>query len=108
MPKATKLPQAIEQSPIQPLPMHEGIDSAYWNRWAKLLADPKRLIIQGNYYHDGGKSDGFQGFGGKTFHIKRLSDGEVLTTSNLLHSGGIPEDFRKYHPDTHDFVEAQG
>lgn len=68
-----------------------------------LKFDPKRVIINGNCYHIGSKSEQFKGYGGRRFKIQFL-DGTLTETTNLWHNGIIPEHFLERFPDNAKFV----
>ena len=73
----------------------------FWNE----CLDEEAIIINGKCYHDGGKKpknyQGFLGFDGSTFQIKKKS-GEIITTNNLWCEGTIPPD--RLVPDNAEFL----
>jgi hypothetical protein len=82
------------------------------NHWVDRLAkcnSPRSFIIDGAAYWRAderpNEPSSWQGFGGRTFHIRRHS-GEVIVTSNLWHNGHIPAHFLARMPNDADFVQA--
>lgn len=71
--------------------------------------EPKRLIIEGEVYSDGGNqprgSSNQLGFGGRVFKIER--DGLVWSTNNLWYGGVVPEEWRERLPDNAKFVKEE-
>lgn len=69
--------------------------------------DPKRLIIEGGMYSDGGDQPSNHsntlGFGGRRFKIER--DGLVWSTNNLWFAGVVPEEWREKLPDNAKFLK---
>lgn len=78
----------------------------HWGRIANEL-NPKRLIIDGHMYSDGGHTPGsktqFLGFGGHLWTIER--DGKQWTTNNLWSGGVIPQEFRDRLSDNARFIK---
>lgn len=81
------------------------------NSWTNELAkdDPKRLIIDGHIYGDGGNQPNaarkdWLGFGGQVWTIER--DGKVWQTNNLWSGSTIPQEYRERMPDNARFVKA--
>jgi hypothetical protein len=64
-----------------------------------------RVVIDANLYTigDGHSSHGFQGFGGREFHIE-FFDGRTVTTRDLWHHGVVPPKWRERWPDNAKFV----
>jgi len=78
----------------------------YCNFWLNIIHAKKHnpqmyKVYKGVCYRDfkdESYTDGFQGFGGRTFSIK-MKDGTELTTDNLWCQGRIPARFRDQLPD---------
>ncbi len=62
----------------------------YDNFWDKTL-DDEAIIIDGECYHDGGKTECEKGFGGRLHKIK-MDDGRVIETDNLRYNGTVPKE----------------
>lgn len=77
------------------------------NHFLSLLDLPgTRLVVNGNHYMDGGRSDDrrdFLGYGGHEWNIE-MFDGTKLSTNNLWHQGAIPDCLRSKFPDNARFV----
>lgn len=94
----------------------EALQECYHcNFWMKIVHDinnPSRFIINGQaYYNDGRKPegyDGFQGFDGRLFRIRRLSNKEVIVTNDLWLNGEVPPEFRNQLPDNAVFESTNG
>lgn len=80
------------------------------NYWEQLAAkpDPKRLVIDGHIYGDGGNSPGarsdFLGFGGHKWFIER--DGKAWETNNLWSGSSVPQAYIEHFPDNAKFLKA--
>ncbi|MBB5509599.1 hypothetical protein [Paraburkholderia atlantica] len=81
------------------------------NSWTNEIAkdDPKRLVIDGHIYGDGGNQPNasrkdFLGFGGHVWTIER--DGKVWQTNNLWSGSTVPAEYRDRMPDNARFVKA--
>jgi hypothetical protein len=80
------------------------------NHWKQLSLkpDPKRLVIDGHIYGDGGNSPGarsdFLGFGGHKWFIER--DGKAWETNNLWSGSTVPQAYIEHFPDNAKFLKA--
>lgn len=79
------------------------------NHWKQeaIKVDPKRLVIDGHVYGDGGNQPNAQrtdwlGFGGHLWKIER--DGKVWETNNLWSGSTIPQEFVHLLPDNAKFL----
>ncbi|WP_261532569.1 hypothetical protein [Burkholderia multivorans] len=78
----------------------------YWDQLV-LKDDPRRLIIDGHIYTDGGNQPNASwkhllGFGGEVWRIER--DGCVWQTNNLWSGSTVPQEHRDSLPDNARFV----
>ena len=75
--------------------------------WQEIIAEKdEHIIIDNNCYAIGDENVGkweMRGFDGRKFTIK-LSDGTIITTTNLWHQGTVPEKFRASLPNNAEFV----
>ena len=68
--------------------------------WRNAL-DDESIIIDGHCYHvceepeDVSKYNGFLGFSGKEFKIRKFDSDVIIVTHNLCHQGEIPKKFNK-------------
>ena len=68
--------------------------------WKNAL-DDDAIIIDGHCYHiekepaDLLNYEGFLGFGGREFKIRKFDSDVIITTHNLWHQGEIPKKFNK-------------
>ncbi|WP_186187951.1 hypothetical protein [Burkholderia gladioli] len=81
----------------------------HWDQEAK-KADPRRLIIDGHIYSDGGNQPNasrkdWLGFGGAVWKIER--DGRVWQTNNLWSGSTVPQEYRDSFPDNARFVREE-
>ena len=81
------------------------------DHWLSVIErdNPKRIVIDGHIYSDGGRnrqSLGTLGFGGREFHIV-MNDGTEIKTNNLWSGGEIPEKWRERLPDNARFADAR-
>jgi hypothetical protein len=79
----------------------------FWRKQAN-SKDPKRLIIDGHIYGDGGNQPNasrkdWLGFGGTVWIIER--DGKVWQTNNLWSGSTVPQEYRERMPDNARFVK---
>ena len=78
----------------------------FWNEQVSNKDDTKIVRIDGVQYRVGNKNqDSFRGYGGREFRIK-LSNGEIIETTNLWHNGDIPEEFKELLPNNAEFQEV--
>ena len=82
----------------------------FWQEYVERKDDPSHIRVDGSYYVVAPENDraslSMRGFGGSRFRI-RLSDGKVITTTNLWHQGTIPEHFRSQLPDNAVFIYGE-
>lgn len=90
--------------------MLAGQSCFHCNHWQQIAAkhDPKRLVIDGHVYGDGGNQPNAQrtdwlGFGGHVWKIER--DGRVWETNNLWSGSTIPQEFVHLLPDNAKFLK---
>jgi hypothetical protein len=79
----------------------------HWLRIEETLSDDRRYIINNASYFvrdDINANDGFRGFGGAEFKIKRFGSDEIVVTHNLWCQGEIPEHWRKRLPNNAEFI----
>ena len=68
--------------------------------WRNAL-DDEAIIIDGHCYHVGeepedvSKYNGFLGFSGQEFKIRKFDSDDIIITHNLWHQGEIPKKFNK-------------
>ena len=68
--------------------------------WRNAL-DDEAIIIDGHCYHIGVEPadllnyEGYLGFGGQEFKIRKFGSDEIIVTHNLWHQGEIPLEFNK-------------
>lgn len=68
--------------------------------WRNAL-DDEAIIIDGACYHIGEEPEdlknyqGFLGFDGSEFKIRKFGSDEIIVTHNLWHQGDLPEDFKR-------------
>ena len=78
----------------------------FWNQQVINKDDPKVVRIDGVQYRIGYENqDSFRGYNGRKFNIK-LSNGDIIETTNLWHNGDIPDSFKELLPDNAEFQEV--
>lgn len=83
----------IEKSCYMDVILCSSFDCFLTNFWDNCL-DDSALIIDGECYHDGGKSSRKNrdlGFGGRICKIKK-KNGEIIETNNLWYNGKVPKE----------------
>lgn len=77
--------------------------------WASQLENRSNAVVVGGVHYRLGSRGGdvradLRGSGGRTFHLRNLATGEVVTCSDLWYQGAIPDFARSAFPDTHEFT----
>lgn len=80
----------------------------YWKQFS-LTKDPKRLVINGHTYTDGGnqphaRNKEFLGFGGQKWFIERA--GQAWETNNLWSGSVVPQRYIENFPDNARFLKS--
>jgi len=80
--------------------------------WGGQLADRSNaVVVDGEHFRIGSQSQAVRrdhrGFGGHTFHLRSLTTGDVTTCADLWRQGKIPDAYRPFFPDSHEFVGGQ-